>query len=327
MTTSMLSTDILIVGAGLAGLAAASSLKHRGYDTLVIDKSRKIGGRLASKRIGRAQFDYGAQFMTAREPLFLSLMDECESRGLLKQWFSSRQGDKQIHPRWCGISAMTDIAEYLASSLQLRPGYQMAAIKRASNSWSAHICSGEIIKAKAVVLTQPVPQILDLLKDSGITLPVNIARRLTGIKYEKCLAVLATLNDRSKIGPPGGVKFTNGPISWLADNYLKGISQVPAVTIHGAPHFSEDHWHSDRQESGGLLVEAAKSLIGAGISELHVHGWRYAKPVRVDQDRYLVISLMPPLILAGDAFGGPRVEGAAMSGWRAAAALEHMLRP
>ena len=325
--STIVSTDVLIVGAGMAGLAAASSLNRRGLETLLIDKSRKIGGRLASKNIGRARFDYGAQFMTAREEMFLSLMEECERRGIIKQWFSSISGNKQIHPRWCGISAMTEVAEYLAHSLQFQPGLQLATIKSSSNSWLAHMCSGEIIRAGAVVLTPPVPQILDLLKNSDIKLSANTANRLTSIKYEKCLAVLVILSGHSNIGPPGGMKFTHGHISWLADNYLKGISQVPAVTIHGSPHFSDKNWHSDWQVSGRLLIKAAKSWIGTGVREFQVHGWRYAKPLRVEQDRYLVINRLPPLILAGDAFGGPRVEGAAMSGWKAAAALTDILRP
>lgn len=322
-----MSTEILIVGAGMAGLAAASALNRRGFETLLIDKSRKIGGRLASKNIGRARFDYGAQFMTARDGLFLSLLEECEQRGLIKQWFSSMSGNQQVHPRWCGISAMTGVAEYLADSLQFRPSLQLSTIKSSSNSWLAHMRSGEIIQAGAVVLTPPVPQILNLLKDSDISQPADIASRLTSIKYEKCLAVLATLNGRSKIDPPGGMKLTHGPISWLADNYLKGISQVPAVTIHGSPHFSEKHWDSDRQQSGRLLIEAAEPWIGTEVSEYHVHGWRYAKPLHVEHEHYLVTSHMPPLILAGDAFGGPRVEGATISGWKAAAALTEILRP
>ena len=75
--------------------------------------------------------------------------------------------------------------------------------------------------------------------------------------------------------------FMEGPISWLADNQQKGISKVPAVTIHGAAVFSEQHWDSDRKESGSLLLEAAQPWLGAGVSEFEVHAWRYAKPLAI----------------------------------------------
>ena len=62
--------DVLVVGAGMAGLTAASELQQTNLNVLIIDKGRGVGGRLASRRIGPATFDHGAQFMTARDPRF-----------------------------------------------------------------------------------------------------------------------------------------------------------------------------------------------------------------------------------------------------------------
>ena len=68
-------TDVLIIGAGLAGLSAANKLKHAGHNVLIIDKGRGIGGRLAGRRIGDASFDHGAQFFTAREASFKATVE------------------------------------------------------------------------------------------------------------------------------------------------------------------------------------------------------------------------------------------------------------
>jgi hypothetical protein len=54
------------------------------------------------------------------------------------------------------------------------------------------------------------------------------------------------------------------------------------------------------------------------VDAFQVHGWRYAKPLRVEAGGCVVLSQAPPLLLAGDAFAAPRVEGAALSGWCAA---------
>ena len=51
MQTISQKTDILIVGAGIAGLCAANDLQKAGHDVLVIDKGRGFGGRMASRRI------------------------------------------------------------------------------------------------------------------------------------------------------------------------------------------------------------------------------------------------------------------------------------
>jgi hypothetical protein len=62
------------------------------------------------------------------------------------------------------------------------------------------------------------------------------------------------------------------------------------------------------------------------VTEFQVHAWRYCKPIQILPTTTLMLSQNPPLFLAGDAFGGPRVEGAALSGWAAAEALRQQLR-
>ena len=136
-----------------------------------------------------------------------------------------------------------------------------------------------------------------------------------------CLAVMAVLDGPSRIPPPGGLASAEGPIAWIADNQLKGISAEPAVIIHATHAFSLDHWDRDREESGRALLDGAAELLGAGIKTFQVHGWRYSKPMRVDEEPCVLATESPPLVLAGDAFAGPRVEGAALSGWAAAGAV------
>ena len=74
-------------------------------------------------------------------------------------------------------------------------------------------------------------------------------------------------------------------------------------------------------ESGRRLLDASKPWLGAEVLSYQVHGWRYSKPMRVDEEPCVLATESPPLVLAGDAFAGPRVEGAALSGWAAAGAV------
>ena len=114
---------------------------------------------------------------------------------------------------------------------------------------------------------------------------------------------------------------TSGPVSWMADNQLKGISAEPAVTIHANHEFSLAHWDEDRMESGRLLLNAAQPWLGPEVLSYQVHGWRYSKPLQVDAEPCALLQTSPPLVIAGDAFAGPRVEGAALSGMAASEML------
>ena len=61
---------VAIVGAGLAGLMAGRTLAEAGHEVVLLDKGRSPGGRLATRRIGAATLDHGAQFFTVRSEAF-----------------------------------------------------------------------------------------------------------------------------------------------------------------------------------------------------------------------------------------------------------------
>lgn len=313
--------DVLVIGAGVAGLIAAAELQRAGRQVLVLEQGSSVGGRLASRRIGEATFDDGAQFITARTPRFAALLEESRRAGVVEEWHRGSAGRPDGHPRWRGHPAMSSVANYLAHGLAIRLETRVVALSASEGGWIAETETGEPCSAGAVVLTPPVPQSLAILKAGAVALLPETRARLESIEYERCLAVMAVLAGPSRIAPPGGLAPDDGPIAWIADGYLKGISAKPAVTIHSTHAFSLEHWERDRQESGRRLLDAAKEWLGAEVTSFQVHGWPYSKPLQVDEHPCAMVSHAPPLVLAGDAFAGPRVEGAVLSGWAAAAAV------
>ncbi len=314
-------TDVLVIGAGMAGLMAAAELQRGGVRVLVLDKGRSVGGRLASRRIDGATFDHGAQFITTRDPRFTAVLERGRQSGAMEEWCRGFAGGADGHARWRGKPAMSAVAKHLALGIDVYLEMPVAALRRDGERWLAECTTGRTFNAGAVVLTPPVPQSLAMLDSGGIVLAPEMRARLAAIEYERCLAVMAALDGPSRIPPPGGLTPAEGPIAWIADNQLKGVSAEPAVTIHATHAFSLEHWDRDWQESGRALLDAAAPWLGAGVKTFQVHGWLYSKPMRVDDEPCVLVDKSPPLVLAGDAFAGPRVEGAAVSGWAAAAAI------
>jgi hypothetical protein len=316
---------VLVVGAGMAGLAAAARLRRAGHGVLVIDKGRSVGGRLASRRIGEAVFDHGAQFMTARDARFAAAIAEWERDGTAREWFRRARTDGSERACWRGMPTMAAVAKHLARDLDVRVTATVTALEEAEHGWQVSVEHGEIPSARAVLLTPPVPQGLALLDAGDVRLPPETLAALTALEYERCLAVMAVLAGPSRVPPPGGLAPEHDQIAWIADNQTKGTSPVPAVTIHATPAFSLAHWDDDRHEAGQALLDAAHQWLGAHVTALQVHGWRYSRPLVIHRERCVVLEGAHPLVFAGDAFAGPRVEGAALSGWAAAAALEQRL--
>lgn len=320
---STTTTDILIIGAGLAGLSAANDLQQAGHQVLVVDKGRGLGGRLAGRRIGDATFDHGAQFMTAREPRFKAAVADWIAAGVAEQWYSSYPGQPNGHPRYRGVPTMTAVAKHLAIGLDIMRATRVVTVSRQQTGWLAELDNGNRVSADKLLITSPVPQTLELLK--GINIPADKYARLEHIEYKSCIAVMAILDGPTAIEAPGAIALEEGPIAWISDNLQKGVSTVPAVTIHGSGEFSAEHIDHDRTQIGQQLIDAAAQYLGsAQVTEYQVHGWRYSKPSIVDPDPCLLLSHgtdLPPLAVAGDAFAGPRFEGAVQSGWAAAKML------
>lgn len=77
----MLSSKIAVIGAGMAGITAARSLKAAGHRVQVFEKSRGSGGRLASKRSEMGRINLGAQRFTSDDPLFLAELHMWQQAG------------------------------------------------------------------------------------------------------------------------------------------------------------------------------------------------------------------------------------------------------
>jgi renalase len=313
---------IAIVGAGMAGLTAARRLSSRGHSVTVVDKGRSVGGRLATRRIGGATLDHGAQFFTVRTPEFAAAMAQAEEAGAVREWSRGFGPRPDGHPRYAGTTGMNGLAKHLAVGLDVTVGSAISSISVRAGRWSLLHDDGAI-EADALVLTPPVPQSLRLLDVGGTALDPATRARLDRIAYHPTLAVLAVLDRPSAMSPPGALQLEDGPFSFVADNQRKGISPVPAVTLHAGHRISADRWTDEPSEVRDDLLGLAEPWIGsAGIVDAQLKRWRFAKPVApADHEIESTLVEALPLVFAGDAFAGAAVEGAFRSG---RAAAEHL---
>ena len=113
----------------MAGLTAAAELQRAGRRVMVVDKGRGVGGRLASRRIGDASFDHGAQFITARTSRFAALLDEGQRAGIVEEWHRGTGDPEDAHVRWRGRPSMTSIAKHLAHDINVALDTQVVALR------------------------------------------------------------------------------------------------------------------------------------------------------------------------------------------------------
>lgn len=322
-------SDILIIGAGMTGLMAALQLAGGKQTVTLVDKGHSVGGRLATRRLAAGRADHGAQFFTVRDADFQAYVDAWQQAGLVYEW-SRGWSDGSLnpdgadgYPRYAVRDGMNGLAKALAAKASAAPNVhivtdvRIAAVRHEGVRWFAEADDGRRFEAGTLVMTAPVPQSLDLLARGGIVLPEICQQELGPLAYAPCLCGMYRVEGEVMLPEPGAVQRPRAEITWLADNRRKGISpDATVITIHAGPEFSRTHYDAADAVVEPHLRAALMPYLGEGatIAEAQVKRWRYALPLVLYPQRYLKALDLPSLYFGGDAFGGPRVEGAALSG-------------
>jgi renalase len=241
--------------------------------------------------------------------------DEWVRRGVVREWCRGFGQPPDGHPRYAGAAGMASIAADLARGLDVRCNAYVFTLRRATRGWHVVLVDATVVEADCLVLACPVPQSRALLIQSGVELP----EALTSIEYRRTIALLIALDSASAVPDPGGVQLEGDEVfSFVADNRRKGISAITALTCHAGAAWSAEHWDRPPVELAERLTAAAGAFVG-GATVVHagVRRWRLSTPQPTwpetcwaDAERTVV--------LAGDAFAGPKFEGAYLSGLAAA---------
>lgn len=289
----------------MAGLSTARILTQNGHEVTVLDKGRGVGGRMATRKIELAKADHGAQYFSVKSPEFRLFIDELIAQNIISEW----QVPQRENVRYIGRTGMNTIPKHMAASLNVRLNEKAVRL----HSQSVETESGNQYLFDALISTMPIPQATELFQRSETVLSDKDQHVLASIEYDPCIAVLAMLKTPTAI-EGGGLLLENQPVAWIADNFQKGISSVPSVTLHASASYSQAHLEDDLQTVGNdLLASVSDWIVPESIEQVQVHRWRYSLARQRYSHSFYKLE-HAPVYLAGDAFGLGNVEGAFLSG-------------
>lgn len=310
-----------IIGSGITGLVCAQVLQRAGVSVFVLDKGRGPGGRMCTRNREPGKWDHGAQYFTARDARFQSLVAEWEKEKIAKAWFELNPTKENASVRYVGVNGISTIPQYIAKDLKVHQSSKVQHIYDKGTHWILETEQGGIFNCDELVLTAPIPQSVQLLKEASVFESLEGKALLESVEYEKGLSVLAVLDGPSQLPSPGCLKIEDSIISWICDNGNKGIpSTQTCITFQASPLFAQAHWNSPDSVRGALLLNEARQYLAAKVIDFHCHAWGYAfasNPLQMSHYR----SAKKRLSIAGDGFLKSRVESAALSGIAAAEAI------
>jgi len=319
--------ETIVIGAGLAGLAAASRLRAEGQGVLVLEKSRGLGGRAATRRWDGLPVDHGAQFFTARSAAFQEQAREWLSAGVCHEWATGfhqyRNGRLEPpqddgHPRYACRNGMSSLGKAIAGSAQIPVefGVRATSLECESGHWKIIVENGASFHARRLVVAIPPPQAAELL---GTHSP----EFLRSIQTAPCLALAARYPQRNLDWH--GIQSDDPCVSWIGHDTSKrpGLhAGQSVVVIHAQPEFSRTHFSAHEETTARQLLGKASEISGHDLRQpaaTFLQRWRYATTTTASGGHPAVrIDAPAPLILAGESFAGGKIEGAWLSGMCAA---------
>ena len=318
-----------VIGAGMAGLACAEALQAAGIPVTLFEKSRGVGGRMATRRSEcGAAFDHGAQYFTVRDLRFREQVEQWCRAGTAALWLGRiirlEQGviSELNEPidRYVGLPAMNSIAKSLASKLNVNLNCTIQSIHSFDDGWrltdSNQVLHGPFGR---LVLAIPPQQAIQLTQANlGATQAL-----ICDIELAPCWAVMVQFEQRFDV-PYDAAFVHQAPFTWVARNSSKpGRDTSDCWVLHASPEWTKEHLEQPADQVAGQLLDEFWHVTGQSpqpVAALAAHRWRFAIPRKPLQQR----SIFEPkqrLGLCGDWCGGPRIEGAFLSGIAMAEAI------
>ena len=127
-----------IIGTGLSGITAAFYLKDY-FQVYLFDKSRGVGGRIATRRSETCEFDHGAPFFSATSDAFNQFLQPLIESKHVSPWTmkSIQLETKKIEQEhvFVGTPSMNHMMKYFKSQLNIQTQTSIKELTRKNNKW------------------------------------------------------------------------------------------------------------------------------------------------------------------------------------------------
>jgi hypothetical protein len=322
--------SVAVVGAGIAGLVAARALFDHGLPVTLFEKSRGVGGRMATRRTEQGlTFDHGAQYFTVRDARFRRCVESWEQQGIVAKWpeagspiVTLRSGQviscSESTQRFVGTPAMTAIPKHLASTLSIQLETLVAGMQ-STDSGSIELFDKTrqpLGRFQRVVVALPSTQAAVLLENWP-----EVQRIVAGVAMEPCWALLAGFSQTLPVTWSGAF-LEDSFLSWACRNGSKPDRRAGAETLvlHASAEWSRENLETDTSHVAELMLQEFWRVSGlrpAPADSVQTHRWRFAIPP-VPLTLGAIESDDRRIVVCGDWCHGARIEGAFLSGNAAA---------
>ncbi|NOT35694.1 MAG: NAD(P)-binding protein [Candidatus Eisenbacteria bacterium] len=325
---------VIVVGAGVAGLACARELQRRGVTCRVLERARGVGGRCATRSIEDQRVDFGVPLLHATTREFGLALQELPEAGKFSGWPINVREPRLAcqpaafqpgHRRLARRAGVSEFPRHLAVDLDVRLGARVTSLEAAGPRTAVVLADGSRFEAPFVVLATHLPETLRLIEPiaSEWAGAAELQRALHSVMGLRCLTVMAGYpTDTPEPGFDLWYPLETTMIhAIIHDSSKREAPRHRVLVIQSRDLYAGDAWEQpDATWRDELLWEAAEVLGPWARTPVfvHTHRWEWARLRRGDGIGEVVTLESPEraaVSLCGEAFAThPGVEAAYFSG-------------
>lgn len=320
-----------IIGAGIAGLTLARAMADSA-DVRLFDKSRGVGGRMATRRTDAVAFDHGAQYFTVRDERFGAALDTVQADGVVQHWTGAMvtlpEGDPAAlsaggSPRYVGSPSMNALAKALAGGLDIQTDAPVEAITGTAGEWFLKIGDRSEGPFDWVVAAVPAPQAAPLLPGE-----FTHHAALAQTRMNACFTLMIRQAGDAEL-PFAAARVNDPVVGWISCNNTKpGRSDHPCLVVNATAQWSDANLEEPLDDVRQTMLEALRRYVPISPIEAEaatIHRWRYANVERPAGQAFLLDDLSR-LAACGDWCIAGRIEAAFLSATALGDALKQIVK-
>ncbi|HEY6793372.1 MAG TPA: FAD-dependent oxidoreductase [Kineosporiaceae bacterium] len=320
---------VVVVGGGIAGVACARVLADRGLPVRIVDRGKRMGGRMAVRHEDvdgvRRAIDIGASYFTVHDERFAAVVEGWRRRGLARVWTSTMRVLSPDRPdagadgveRWAAADGLRSLVEDLAAGIPVVQGREIEEVDLGDRL----LVDGE--PAAAAVLAMPEPQAYDLLPEP-VAESMGLGR---GLDWSPTIAVWAAWSERWWGDLDGAFVDGSPVVAWIADDGRRRGDGAAVLVAHATGVLASARLDQPASVVEPVLAEVGK-LLGTSVPDplwVRWHRWSLASPRHPHEASFALSD--HPVGVCGDAWGPrARIEQAWISGHELGLALLTRLR-
>jgi renalase len=322
--------EIAIVGAGIAGLTCAQRLQQAGRRVILIDKSRGLGGRLATRRLAETHADHGVCYLQPKSDQFRHWVADLVDVGILRLWSEGiyhltadgvLQPPSKSAPCYAAPTGANSIAKYLGRDLEIISNRLVTGISPVDHGWqlSSNTDPEWYLTAEQVIFATPPAQALMI---TSSVIDADCRHQLSNVRFTRSITAIAVYPESQQniaaTIPWQGIQAHDHPLlAWIGLDSSKQVEpNQPVLVIQSSAAFADRYFDApDLTIVGQQLLDLASPFVPLHSPELiQVHRWGYAFAQNPIVAKFLTTKTSAPLHFCGDWCGGNRVESAYLSG-------------